>query len=997
MDPARAGSALASVRRAARALLGTRDLAEAVELAAELARNLVGARIGGSRLLIGDASASGLHAWSASPERREAVDAFGEAPGSGLGEVLARPARFGRDELEEHPALRRLAERHGRPPPYRGLLSAPVTDSQGSLVGLLLASDRAPSEHGEDAGRGRRDADADADFDEDDEEVLGVLAAAASLAVEMHRSRRDEDRDAARFEALGRSHEVALVVRDEQGIAFANPAAVELAGLVDETADETRPPATGRDIVGIDGEPLTATELPGARALRTAEPTQALFGIRQQRTGRRRWLLTSAVPTRHGESVAVTVDVTERVQSRRMAEAQAEVLRAIAESRPLDLTLGLVCSAVERLTDGSACLLLLRVPHEDGGPADRPPLGGAAGSGAGGGAPDDRDVEVAVAARSPGFSDPVVERAAVPSHEWPDLTEVAGHVGMRPAWAAPIRGAEGEVLGALVGSDPRGAIGPGAVFDVLTVFTSLAGVAVQRRRSEQALQASQDATRTTSEELGALIDAAPLAIGQLALDGTVQLWNRGAERLLGWSKEEIVGCPITDLDPPDLDPGYESARFLAAQGQAVEPLEVRMRHRDGHRVDVNLTLTPVRDGRGRTRTVLVLGEDVTTRRQLEEQFLRAQRMEAVGRLAGGIAHDFNNVLTAILGHAEFLHEVVDEDARPDVEMVESAAQHAAALTGQLLAIGKRQPRHPVELDLRELVESLAPMLERLLGEAVALDVHVDSGTPPVLADPVQIEQVMLNLALNARDAVRGGGSFTLAIAPIRTAGRPMVRLRAVDDGVGMDEDTRRRAFDPFFTTKGPEQGSGLGLAAVYGIVEQSGGTVSLESAPGRGTTVSLVLPASETAEAAAGPGGDDTAGAGAPADSDGRGATILLVEDERAVRELTRAILEREGHRVISAADGDEALALAERDRDDLDMLLSDVVLPTISGIEVAERLRRARPALPVLLISGFVDRDAVEDTSLEEPPTLLRKPFLPAELTARVRELLAALDARTR
>jgi PAS domain S-box-containing protein len=383
-------------------------------------------------------------------------------------------------------------------------------------------------------------------------------------------------------------------------------------------------------------------------------------------------------------------------------------------------------------------------------------------------------------------------------------------------------------------------------------------------------------------------------------------------------------------------------------------------------------------------------DDVTDRLRLEEQLRQAQKMEAVGALAGGIAHDFNNILTVILSVGSVVRDALPADSslRADVEEIVTTARRAEGLTRQILAFARRQVSEPVELDLNAVVAGATKLLERLIGEHIAVRLALAPALPHVHADPRQLEQVLMNLAVNARDAMPGGGTLaisTFGLAPVQ-GGPPRVELLVRDTGTGMDPETRARAFEPFFTTKGPGRGTGLGLAVVQGIVQQCGGTVSLDSAPGRGTLVRVVLPGRPPREKAPEP-------AALLAAASILGRTILLVEDEERVRRVAKRCLEGAGYRVLAVADGEDALRIAATGAQ-IDLVLTDLVMPGMSGPRVAEHLRAARPGVPVLFMSGF--SQDLPDALAPPPGSLLQKPFTPELLVARAAEAIAAAPART-
>ena len=404
---------------------------------------------------------------------------------------------------------------------------------------------------------------------------------------------------------------------------------------------------------------------------------------------------------------------------------------------------------------------------------------------------------------------------------------------------------------------------------------------------------------------------------------------------------------------------------------------------------------PVRTASGETLGVGALMLEVSERKQLEEQFRQAQKMEAVGRLAGGIAHDFNNLLTVMTSCSELLlgDLAPDDRRRGDVEEIRRAAQRAAALTRQLLAFSRKQILQPTLLDLNSVVSEMERMLRRVLGEDVVLETRLDPDLEFVRADQGQIEQVLMNLAVNARDAMPRGGRIILETR--NTNGEPTLEcpdggcgvvLEVRDEGHGIEPDAMPHIFEPFYTTKELGKGTGLGLSTVYGIVKQSGGNVEVHSTPGVGSTFRIVLP----------PYRD---GVPARRASPQRGvavrasATILLVEDEDAVRSLATRILTRDGYRVLGASRGDEAIALFARHEREISLLVSDLVLPGVGGIEIAQRLREMRPSLKVLLMSGYTDRDVGALAGASVNVAFMQKPFTPDTLTRHVSDLLGGME----
>ncbi len=499
-----------------------------------------------------------------------------------------------------------------------------------------------------------------------------------------------------------------------------------------------------------------------------------------------------------------------------------------------------------------------------------------------------------------------------------------------------------------------------------------------------------------------LVDLNPEGIVVIA-KGRIVAANPAAAALFGASSERVLkSTPLDRLLDGDalsaMDPEPEQAR--KSHATAFQTFEIR--GLDGVLRSAEMTSARVNYG-GRPSLLLVF-RDVTGRqrserelRQAEEQLRQSQKMEAVGQLAGGIAHDFNNLLGVILGYAEVLSESADlqtSESRKDLEEIRRAGERAATLTKQILAFSRRQPMRPEKVRLNDLLEELAPMLRRILGEDLQLVTRLDPGLGYVRADRHQLEQVVTNLVLNARDAMPGGGVLTLGSGSVSWAMNELgdgpgsdehfAVLSVSDTGVGMDRDTASRAFEPFFTTKEPGKGTGLGLSVVYGIVQQSGGHVELSSEPGEGTRVDVYLPLVEA---------EDARGAGPLETSQvtGQGQTIILAEDEAQLRVLMVRYLSGLGYRVLAAADADEAQAIARSCEVPPDLLVTDVILPgSLRGDGLARKILEQFPGIPVLFISGYPSDFIGRSGALDEGTTLLQKPFRPEVLGMAVRQALA-------
>jgi PAS domain S-box-containing protein len=519
----------------------------------------------------------------------------------------------------------------------------------------------------------------------------------------------------------------------------------------------------------------------------------------------------------------------------------------------------------------------------------------------------------------------------------------------------------------------------------------------ERKRSMQLLAANEARYRRIFENIvDVYVETGP--------DGVVLEVSPSIERLFGFTREEAVG----HLRPHDnyADPGVreEIVRRLGTDGQ-VDDFEVRIRHRDGHAVPCSMSTRLLVDPDGGPPRFVSMLRDISDRKRaeveqarLEEQLREAHRLESIGRLAGGVAHDFNNLLTPIIGFSDLLLLGLPEgDAlRPALEQIRSAGVRGKDLTSQLLAFGRRQMLQTKVVDLNGLVSGVAPMLQRLIREDLALSIDLDAGPLDVLADPSQVDQVLVNLVMNGQDAMSPGGRLYIHTDRVTLDGddprHPGVApgawavLEVTDTGHGMDADTLARVFEPFFTTKRTGRGTGLGLATSYGIVKQHGGHLCVDSALGHGTTFRVYLPRVQSSA-------NRVEVPSVPPPPEGGGETLLLVEDEPSVRGLARRILESHGYRVIEAGDVESAEALAAAHPGRLHLLVSDVILPGANGRELHQRLSKRQPGLRVLFMSGYTDDVIMQHGVLETGVRFLQKPFSVVDLTRKVRE---ALDAPT-
>jgi hypothetical protein len=509
---------------------------------------------------------------------------------------------------------------------------------------------------------------------------------------------------------------------------------------------------------------------------------------------------------------------------------------------------------------------------------------------------------------------------------------------------------------------------------------------------------AEEALRTSEELYRVLFEASPFPAWAFDIETLAFLAvNDATVRHYGYSRQEFMRMTVRDLHPPG-DADFPEER-PAASGRASgrDTHQVRHRRKDGSILEVEATARSV-VFRGRPARIVTIN-DVTERLRLQEQLQHAQKLESIGRLAGGVAHDFNNLLTAILGYTQILETRMtgDPPALQDLSEIRRAGTRARDLTQQLLAVARRQVTAPRIVDLNALVSELERLLQRLVAEDVVLVTRLGRELWPVTADPAQIEQVLMNLAVNGRDAMPEGGRLTIETENLRVDASSSRRrsgmepgdyvvLRVSDTGVGMSEEVLGHVFEPFFTTKPVGQGTGLGLATVYGTVRQSGGHIWVESAPGHGTTFSACFPRA-TGAVESMPG--DASGV-----ARGGRESVLLVEDDEAVRALAARVLQAAGYAVRVASGGTEALDLVAGDSSAIDLLVTDVVMPYVSGKEVAERVSRTRPGLTVLYISGYPQGPDDASGVLKPGDAFLPKPFTGPQLLFKVREVL---DRRSR
>ncbi|MFN8586876.1 MAG: PAS domain S-box protein [Candidatus Eisenbacteria bacterium] len=695
--------------------------------------------------------------------------------------------------------------------------------------------------------------------------------------------------------------------------------------------------------------------------------------------GRTRMREARCVPHGDDELLAVVRDITDRRWSEGTTAFEANVLALVATGRPTPEVFRAITRGMERLMPGARCSIVTlegRLMHVAQGESlpeaynaaveglEIGPLVGSCGAAADGA----RTVIVADMTTSP---------------LWARFLDRVLPLGLRACWSVPILASDGGVLGTF-------AIYHGEVREpdphelaLAERAAVLAAIVMERERRIHALRRSQDLLASINRNVKeGLFRTTP----ELELLYS----NHALARIFGYLGPEELPRQSFEAAFVDAARREELARLIRETGEWTNE-EVRFLRRDGSPFWGLLSGTAVRDEHGQVVHYDGAIADITERKELEAQFRQAQKMEAVGKLAGGVAHDFNNVLTVIYGCAEAIrNDSADTPAiRAQAEQVLDAASRATRLTRQLLAYSRQQVLSPRVLDLTVVVDQMSAMLRRLIGEDYRLTVEHASGPCWARVDPSQIEQVLLNLLVNARDAMPGGGPIVLrtehgavaeseALVLAGPRSGPAVRLCVRDEGAGMSSDVQARAFDPFFTTKPLGQGTGLGLSTVYGIVQQSGGAVWLDSAPGRGTSVWIALPQCEP------PAGEPAETVAAPAPA--MHGTVLVVEDEPGVRALVCMTLRRAGYDVIEAADGEAGLQAVAAHAGTIDLIVSDVVMPRLNGRDMAERLLQARPGLRFLFISGYPDDARSPQDFAGEASGFLAKPFTPPELLAAVR-----------
>ena len=545
----------------------------------------------------------------------------------------------------------------------------------------------------------------------------------------------------------------------------------------------------------------------------------------------------------------------------------------------------------------------------------------------------------------------------------------------------------------------RGLIALVILFDLFIIYQQLEIQRIRRQLNER-----EELYRLISENAEDLITV-------IDEDGSRIYTSPGYERLFGYTQEELQGVPIADQVHPEDRERILQARKEAFQTGARFRLEFRFRRKDGEWRILESTVGVVLSAQGKAKKLVAVSRDVTERkhaeeilRQREEQLRQAQKMEAVGRLSGGIAHDFNNLLGVIIGYSEDIELRVapGDPLRKNAEEIRKAGERAAALTQQLLAFSRQQVLQPNILALNHLVSDMGKMLQRLIGAHIELSANLDPKLGSIKADQSQIEQVLVNLVVNARDAMPEGGVLLIETSSVyldeaQARSLPFLRpgrhalLTVTDTGVGMDEETQRHIFEPFFTTKERGKGTGLGLATVYGVVKQSGGVVGVNSQPGQGSTFKIYLP--QVADQLAAPTEDSTTTRRSPAGTE----TVLVAENEEALLELISDLLTRNGYKVLSASDGIEAIEIARSFDGPIHLLLTDIMMPKLNGPPLARRLAKLHPGIRVLFMTGHSELDETQHENLPPDCEFLQKPFPRDVLIRKVRQTLDLAELHVR
>ncbi len=543
-------------------------------------------------------------------------------------------------------------------------------------------------------------------------------------------------------------------------------------------------------------------------------------------------------------------------------------------------------------------------------------------------------------------------------------------------------------------------LSPVATPDGTMVLSVIRDISDRKRIEEELRRANEELDRRKSRELrdsqnrlALIVDSSQDAIIGKNLDGIVTHWNKGAEQIYGYAALEMIGRPISVLAPKEREDEIPAILEKIRSGRRVEYFESVRVTKDKRSLNVSISVSPIYDSEGQVVGASTIARDITAQKKAEDQLRQSQKMEAVGRLAGGVAHDFNNLLGIVTACSELLRSRVDQESLEYIDNIREASKRGASLTRQLLAFSRRQPVQTQLLDLNDRLQDVMKLLRPLMGDDVEIVLLPRLATAVVEADPGQLDQVVVNLAVNARDAMPHGGKLVIETAvfdfdesfarehPSILVGR-YVMMSVSDNGTGMDEATRTHIFEPFFTTKEIGKGSGLGLATVYGIVKQFGGHVWVYSEPGHGTTFKIYLPSAEHKVG----GAPEPETEALPPRREG--VTLLLAEDDPIMRRLTRKMLEAHGYRVLEAEDGKSALQVISSHAGSIALILTDVVMKGMNGPELVLRLMESQPKMKVVYMSGYTG-ELVANHGLESGIRLLEKPFTRSDLLRTIHQVL--------
>jgi PAS domain S-box-containing protein len=533
-----------------------------------------------------------------------------------------------------------------------------------------------------------------------------------------------------------------------------------------------------------------------------------------------------------------------------------------------------------------------------------------------------------------------------------------------------------------------------AVVTNLMDHPSIGGIVVNANDVTERRQA-ESVRREAEERFRSAFDSAPIGMCLVGIDGRMLQVNTALTNITGYSEADLLRSSLGDIVPLDDFERYRDCTGRLTCSDRIHQMEMSFIHHNRRTVRTHLSVSLVSDDGGTPLYYILQIEDITEREKLEDQLRQAQKMEAIGQLAGGVAHDFNNILSIVQSYARFALEAIDpnDPTHGDVEQIAKAGDRATALVRQLLAFSRREISSPVVLDVNHAISGIEKLLQRTIGEDVHLTTVISEEAPRTLIDTANFEQIIMNIALNARDAMPSGGRLSIQTDRVAAGGEdsisptlppgPYAQITISDTGQGMSSEVLERIYEPFFTTKSRGRGTGLGLSTVYGIVQQAGGDISVRSQPGRGTTFSVLLPASDESVPVANEGAPETA-------SPGKNETVLVVEDEHPIRRLVERVLRGHGYLVLVAATGGEAVDIA-RESERIDLLVTDVIMPQMSGVAVAESIKSMHPDAKVLFMSGYPDDTVAHLGVLDGVEKFIQKPFTSEEFLGKMR---VALDS---